>query len=172
MKPTSFLRQVVLATLSILLLTGLSLMAEEDKGESKAEMALKHRNTAPKAAEIDSTATIQTLLEKNGPNDWSNQKGAQLEGYVVQVESEDDGDVHFVLAAKPGESNTRQWVISEVTPDWQKKHHELSKSSLKSLVGKHVRVSGWLYHEPDTEQGDPRGTLWELHPVTEVKKIG
>ena len=35
-----------------------------------------------------------------------------------------------------------------------------------TLVGKKVRVTGWLYWEPDEEQGDPRGTRWEIHPVT------
>jgi|SRR6185436_12793456 len=169
MKAKSFPRRLVLATLSIGLLAGLPLMAE-DKGESKAEMALKNRKTPPKATEIDSNATVQTLLEKQGANDWSHTKGAHLEGYVIQVEGEDDGDVHFVIAAKPGETDTRQWVITEVTPGWQK-NPGLSKKSLKSLVGKRVRVSGWLYREPDAEQGDPRGTPWEIHPVTEVKKI-
>jgi hypothetical protein len=162
---------MILACLAALLLAGLPLMAEEDKGESKAEMALKNRATAPKAADMDAKATIPALLEKQGPADWSNAKGAQLEGYVIQVETEEDGDVHIVLAAAAGEPDTRKWVITEVPSAWQKKKAELSAKSLKALLGQHVRVAGWLYREPDTDEVDPRGTSWELHPVTEVKKI-
>ncbi|HKH46646.1 MAG TPA: hypothetical protein VKM72_18465 [Thermoanaerobaculia bacterium] len=167
-----FSRYAILTALCAVLLVGVPLMAEDDdKGESKAEMALKNRATPPKAAEMDANATIQALLEKKGPADWSNKKGARLEGYVVQVEKEDDGDVHLVLAAKPGETNTQSWVITEVPAALQKKKSELSEKSLKSLVGQYVSVSGWLYREPDGEQGDPRGTLWEIHPVTEIKKL-
>jgi hypothetical protein len=173
MKAKRLSRQAVLALLAVLLL-GLPALAEDhdhDKGESKAEMALKSRATAPKAGEMDANATIQSLLQKQGPADWSNKKGAQLEGYVIQVEREDDGDVHLVLATKPGETNTQSWVITEVPSAWQKKSAALSEKSLKSLVGKHVRVSGWLYREPDEEHADPRGTTWEIHPVTDLKVL-
>jgi hypothetical protein len=170
MKTFLFPRPMILASLAILLLAGLPLMGEEDKGESKAEMALKNRATAPKAADMDAKATIPALLEKQGPADWSNTKGAQLEGYVIQVETEEDGDVHMVLAAAAGEPNTQKWVITEVPAAWQKKAG-LSAKSLKGLLGKHVRVAGWLYREPDTHEVDPRGTSWELHPVTAVTKI-
>jgi hypothetical protein len=172
MKANLFPRYLVLATLSAVLLAGSPLMAEDkDKGESKAEAALKNRTTPPKAEEMDSNATIQALLEKKGPTDWSNKKGAQLEGYVIQVEKEEDGDIHLVLASKPGEPNTQNWVVTEVPSNWQKKKPELSAESLRSLIGKQVSVSGWLYLEPDLEHGDPRGTPWEIHPVVAIKKL-
>jgi hypothetical protein len=170
MKTILFPRPVILAALAAFLFGNLPLLCEEDKGESKAEKALKNRATAPKADQIDPNATIAALLEKQGPADWSNTKGAHLEGYVVQVETEEDGDVHLVLAAAPREPNTQKWVITEVPPAWQKKTGHSAKS-LKSLMGTQVRVEGWLYREPDDEHVDPRGTPWEVHPVTRVEKV-
>jgi hypothetical protein len=156
MKTILFPRPVILAALAAFLFGNLPLLCEEDKGESKAEKALKNRATAPKADQIDPNATIAALLEKQGPADWSNTKGAHLEGYV--------------LAAAPREPNTQKWVITEVPPAWQKKTGHSAKS-LKSLMGTQVRVEGWLYREPDDEHVDPRGTPWEVHPVTRVEKV-
>ena len=42
---------------------------------------------------------------------------------------------------------------------------------LRKLQGSRVRVTGWLYYEPDDEQEDPRGTRWEIHPVTAVVAV-
>jgi hypothetical protein len=39
---------------------------------------------------------------------------------------------------------------------------------LRELVGTKIQVTGWLYFEPDEEQPDPRGTRWEIHPVTAI----
>ena len=99
---------------------------------------------------------------------FSEGKGATVEGWVVQTEREEDGDFHLTLASVKGEADTRKWVIVEVAPAWQKKSAALSPSALRKLVGTKVRVTGWLYYEPDDEQEDPRGTRWEIHPVTSV----
>ena len=59
-------------------------------------------------------------------------------------------------------------MIVEVTPAWQKKAASLTPDALRKLVGTRVRITGWLYWEPDDEQEDPRGTRWEIHPVTSI----
>jgi hypothetical protein len=141
---------------------------EKEKGESKAEMTLKERRAPPTAEAIDPNATIDALLTKKAQSDWSNAKGARIEGYVVQVEREDDGDVHLAVAASANQTDSAKWMIVEVTPAWQKRKPELSVKRLRALVKKHVRVTGWLYYEPEEDQEDPRGTRWELHPVTEL----
>ena len=41
-------------------------------------------------------------------------------------------------------------------------------AKLKDLRGRKVAVTGWLYYEPDAESEDPRGTRWEIHPVTSI----
>lgn len=137
-----------------------------DKGETAAEMKLKGRSTAPGAGDIDGTVTLAAMLAKNDKAAFSDSKGATIEGWVVQAEKEEDGDVHLVLAATKDEPDTRKWVIVEVTPAWQKKSASMSEHTLREMVGKKVKVTGWLYREPDVESGDPRGTRWEIHPVT------
>jgi len=157
------------ASLSLVLASGLAWAAHEEKGESKTEIALKHRMAPPKDADIDNAATLQGLLDKSGKDAWPANKGARIEGYVVQVERESDNDVKLVLADAKGETSTKRWVIAEVCPEWRKKDATMSEASLRAMVGKKVAVTGWLYHEPEDESDDPRGTLWEIHPVTSIK---
>jgi hypothetical protein len=54
-------------------------------------MVLKARGTMPKAKDIDDAVTLQGLLDKKEPSDWSTSKAAAIEGYVVQLEEERDG---------------------------------------------------------------------------------
>jgi hypothetical protein len=144
---------------------------QEDLGESKEYKALKGRTNAPAAADIDKSITVDALLAKNTEKDWSNSKAAVVEGYVMQVEKEEDGDYHIVLTSNAGETDTKKWMIVEVTSAWQKKSPGLSGKSLRDLYGKKVRVTGWLLYEPDPSQPDPRGTRWEIHPVTSIEII-
>jgi hypothetical protein len=144
-------------------------LAEEDKGESKAEMAMKNRRTAPTQSQIDANVTIDAMLTKNGPDAWPKDTGARIEGVVVQVESEADGDTHLVLAPQGKESDTKHWVIAEVTKASREKSPSLRTSALKQMHGKKVAVTGWLYYEPDQDSDDPRGTRWEIHPVTSIQ---
>jgi hypothetical protein len=142
--------------------------AENDAGDAPKYQAQKARAKAPKEADIDKKVTLEALIQKSGETDWSADKAAQIEGYVLQVEQEEDGDCHLALASAANETDTRKWLIVEVTPGWRSKHKALSMGHLRGLVGKHVGVTGWLFFEPDAETKDPRGTRWELHPVTEI----
>lgn len=142
-----------------------------DKGESKEMMALKGRRIAPKPDQIDLAVTLDALIGKSGPKDWSTAKGATVTGYVTQVEKEEDGDMHIVLATNANETDTKKWVIVEATPAWRQKKPAMAESKLRKLVGKQVRVTGWLYYEPDAEDQDPRGTRWEIHPITDLVVI-
>ena len=139
-----------------------------DQGETPEQKALRARSAAPAAADMDTAATLDALLAKRDKSEFSEKKGATLEGWVVQVEREEDGDVHLALAPEKGGTDTKKWVIAEVPTAWQKKSPTLSEDALRKLVGTKVRVTGWLYYEPDPDQPDPRGTRWELHPVTAV----
>ncbi len=145
--------------------------AEHDAGDGPKYMKLKNRATAPRSASIDAAASLDALLAKNDEHAFSTAKGATVEGTVMQVEREADGDVHLALAEQPGETSTAKWVIVEVTPSWQKRTAAMARRRLEGLVGKHVRVTGWLYWEPDSESKDPRGTRWELHPVTSITVV-
>src|SRR5262245_16582909 len=131
-----------------------------DKGETPEAKKLRGRSTAPQAGQMDSAVTLESMLAKNDASAYSQSKGATIEGWVVQAEKEEDGDFHVVLAANKGESDTKKWVIVEVPPAWQKKSVTMSEKALRDMVGKKVKVTGWLYWEPDADQPDPRGTRW------------
>ncbi|MEP6994850.1 MAG: hypothetical protein ABI968_10045 [Acidobacteriota bacterium] len=139
-----------------------------DKGESAAQHKLSSRAESPKAAEIDSAVTLDAMLAKKDKSGFSETRGAAIEGYVVQTEREEDGDYHLTLATAAGETDTRKWVLVEVTPAWQKKTAAFSPDALRKFYGMKIHVTGWLYYEPDDDQPDPRGTRWEIHPVTEI----
>ena len=163
-------RVAILASFILALGVAGILRAGEGRGQGRVaggEEAAGSLDCA-RAADIDATATLDALLAKQAKTAFSETKGATIEGYVVQTEREEDGDYHLTLAAAKGETDTRKWVIVEVTPAWQKKDASLAPAALRKLHGSKVRVTGWLYYEPDDEQEDPRGTRWEIHPVTAV----
>ncbi len=142
-----------------------------DKGETKEYLALKGRMGSPKPADMDAKVSVASFLAQKGEKEWSMAKGGALEGYVIQVEKEEDGDFHLVLSANANETSTAKWVIIEVSPAWRKKNPALSDAKLRALRGKKIHATGWLLYEPDgqDEGNDPRGTRWELHPVTDIK---
>lgn len=164
----------VVALITIGALSGLASARQrsgDEKGESPKSRALKNRATAPRPTDIDKGVTLESLLHKKAETDWRNSKAAVIEGYVIQVEKEEDGDFHLALAADKEEHDTDKWVIVEVTPSWRKRNASLSDTRLRQLHEKKVRVTGWLFFEPEKEQSDPRGTRWELHPVTTITVI-
>jgi hypothetical protein len=161
-------------TIIFLLLLNCFLLAQtpKDIGESKEYKALKDRTTEPAATDIDKSVTLDSLLAKNDEKAWQQTKGAAIEGYVIQVEKEEDGDYHIVMSSKANEIDTKKWVIVEVTQAWQKKKANLAAAKLRDFYGKKIRVTGWLFYEPDVSQPDPRGTRWEIHPVTNIEIVG
>lgn len=170
MRLNRFTAILVLAVGASLGLAGAARAGEPaaDKGESAEAKRLRGRSKAPAPGDIDPAATLAALLAKDDKAAFSEAKGATVEGWVIQSEQEEDGDFHIALAAAKGEPDTHKWMIVEVTPAWQKKSVALSPAALRKLVGTKVQVTGWLYYEPDEEQPDPRGTRWEIHPVTSL----
>lgn len=166
------MRRSIVVSLFAVLAFSATLLAQErpgDEGETAEALKYKGRSTPPTAAQIDPSVDLDAMLRK-GQKELSQEKGATVEGYVRQVEKEEDGDVHLVLAAAKGETDTRKWVIVEVTPDGQK-NKGMAFDDLQKLRGQKVRATGWLYWEPDTPSPDPRGTRWEVHPVTAIAPV-
>ena len=133
--------------------------------------ALANRSAEPDTAEIDKTITLDGLIEHGEQSSWSTSKGVAVEGYAVQIEKELDGDYHLVLATHANENDASKWVIAEVTPQWRKKSSSLSEDHLRTLFGFKVRVTGWLYYDSNEKEPDPRGTKWEIHPVTNLEVV-
>ena len=161
-----------LAAMLLLCSLGATALADEDAGDAPQYKVLKARSAAPKDADINPAVTLGALLSQSGEHDWSADKAARIDGFVVQVEQEPDGDMHLVLASAAHEPDTRKWVVVEVPRAVRDRHKSMSPAALRKLVGKAVRVTGWLYWEPDEQSEDPRGTRWELHPVTSIDAPG
>lgn len=161
----------ILAALSLVADTTAQRKPNDEKGESKEQMALKNRGMSPKQADIDQAVTLDGLLSKKEMSSFSTSKAATVEGHVIQVEKEEDGDYHIAMATAASETDTQKWVIVEVTPGWRKRKASLSDAKIKQLHGKKVRVTGWLYYEMEEEHQDPRGTRWEIHPVTDITVV-
>ena len=132
--------------------------------------ALKGRSTAPQAADFDPDATLGSLLQKKRSGDHSSAKAAVLEAYVLKAEREEDGDWALVLGPGPT-CKLMQRVLVEVPAAWQARNPKLAPAALTRSRGHKVRVTGWLLYDTSSDDRDSRGTLWELHPVTDLERL-
>jgi hypothetical protein len=160
----------------------------------------KNRYVLPTANDIDSGITMEALVKKGNDEDrFDESKAAVIEGYIFDITSggsegcnckskeEDYKDVHVVLVIKKTYKSKRHRVIAEITPRlrervFEKLDIETSNKELrKLLIGKKVRVTGWLLfddeHKDDAYNTDPNGTnnwratCWEIHPITDIEII-
>jgi uncharacterized protein YgiM (DUF1202 family) len=158
---------------------------------------LKNRITKPAANALDPTATIDAILAP-GPDltRWNESQGASIVVYVAEVKrgadetvncgetEEIEEDTHIELVAKVSDAGQKKPMIAEVTPRWREyvstQGMDWTTPTLKtSLRHKWVRFTGWLMsdfaHAPQAENTNPggahnwRGTVWEIHPITEIK---
>jgi hypothetical protein len=158
-------------------------------------IALKNRETPPNETDFDRRVTLEALLMR-GPDQsrWSDERAAVIEGYVVRVQSGaiefanclslSERDIHIDVAREQRASATER-VVVEVTPHWRRRAREdgldWSLEALSRLVGKRVRMEGWLLfdteHQDESENTKPgvlhnwRATAWELHPVTGIRVV-
>jgi hypothetical protein len=138
--------------------------------QSTQTQALKDRRNAPAGSDLDPSVNLQRLLDKNQPGDWPETKAGVIEGFVQRIAKKNDGDYHIVIASAANEPDRNKEMIVEVTPYWQNSVEVFSEDKLKQLTGKRVRVTGWLFYDPNEEH--QRGTRWELHPVTDITVVG
>lgn len=109
---------------------------------------------------------------------------ARIEGYMNAVLAEGaeqsncgaprgSGDTHVYLVDTQHGPNTKA-AFAEVTPRWLAANPAWSQPALHGLFarGAKVRITGWLMYDEEHHamitQG-LRGTLWELHPITNVE---
>lgn len=79
-------------------------------------------------------------------------------------------DFHVWVVPDSGDDRT-QAVVAEVTPRVRDMRPGWTDSTLSSLQGQQVRVSGWLLmdQEHPEQLGQTRGTLWEIHPIIHIE---
>ncbi len=161
---------------------------------------LKNRWNLPESEDLDPNFTIENLVEYlNDENSYDDQRAGTLTGYVVEVKSGGpescncsakhsiDHDTHIEIVTDPNDFGPDRVVVVEVTPrlramaarsgfDWS------TKSLKKQLLGKRVKISGWIFYDPEhvneSFANDPediygkpnwRATSWEIHPVTSIE---
>ncbi len=163
----------------------------------------KNRATVPAAGDIDADVTLAAILAPGNDIDrFDATKGATIEGIVVRVKEGSietcnchaknpiDQDTHIELALSADAPPTQRMVV-EVTPRFRKKMKDAgtdwSTATLQGehgadgIVGKWVRVTGWLLfdepHEGISENTNPggahnvRATCWEIHPITALEVL-
>jgi hypothetical protein len=101
-------------------------------------------------------------------------------GYIAGVRHEgtestnchslDDRDFHVWLVPNSSDARSKSMVI-EITPRVRALRPGWADSSLNSLVGQQVRISGWLLldQEHPEQIGLTRATLWEIHPIIHIE---
>jgi len=82
----------------------------------------------------------------------------------------EDVDWHVWIAARPSRNaKPHSSMVVEVSPRVQRWEHD--KFVALAKLGTRVRISGWMLwdEEHGSEVGKSRGTLWEIHPVHQIK---
>jgi hypothetical protein len=160
---------------------------------------LKNRTSAPELQQIDSRVSLAAMLEPgNDRSRWSENRGAEITGYVWDVKvggvetvncrasDPQHRDTHIELVLDPMNSSANHRVIVEVTPRMrvlaEQRGQDWSTSALRDHIqGRWVRVGGWLFFDAEhrdqsvnTAPGrarDWRATAWEIHPVTSLEVV-
>jgi hypothetical protein len=101
-------------------------------------------------------------------------------GYMLNIKHEgtestnchstDFRDYHTWVAPDPSDDRSAS-IVAEVTPRMQAIRSGWDSDSLAGLVGKQVRISGWLLMDQEHPEqiGQTRATLWEIHPITHIE---
>lgn len=105
--------------------------------------------------------THKTNVENSGSGESTN----------CHFHSDDDVDWHIYLQQNPADGMDKA-VIVETTPRIRKLHHWNPAVLDKSVgTGNPIRVTGFLMVDPEhrNQVGKFRGTIWEIHPVTNIE---
>ena len=160
---------------------------------------MKNRDSTPQPADLDSSVTLQTMLEPGYDRwRWHEERAASIVGYVRYVRSGGwesvncygvrprDRDTYILLVVDLTRTDSTPRVAIEVTPRWRarmrQRGEDWSTAALKArLLGRRVRATGWLLFDRPNEDAsqhtavDPslnaRTTAWGLHPVTSMELL-
>jgi hypothetical protein len=163
--------------------------------DTRTLIELKNRTSTPAADDYDTLATLPAMLARGSDERrWSEQRAAAIDGYLVRVVTAGmelanclsffDRDVHLEIAARR-DAPAIERLIAEVTPPMRRQLRsagvDWSHAALASMIGKRLRVQGWLMfdreHADESENlrpgeaGNWRATAWEIHPVTSLQVL-
>jgi hypothetical protein len=145
----------------------------------------KNRTALPSSVENMQVDNILAIADQPDPSIEA--RGVYLEGYLLgerhegpespNCHSPTRRDFHMWMggvkptSAQQGMQLRDKAVVVEPTPNLQEKNLTWTETGLASLVGKHIRVMGWLMYDPEhpDQLGQTRGTLWEIHLVMRIE---
>lgn len=152
------------------------------------------KNRAVEPTIINPAITVAALLAPGDDTDrFSVDDGAEIEAYVVNVKPGGKESVNC-QAADPQWKDThielgltanappKARIVVEITPRWRAGEAaagvDWSTATLRSLIGKKVRVRGWMFedaeHRQNAQHTNPTGstvwraTTWEIHPISAI----
>src|SRR5258705_9237874 len=153
---------------------------------TKTQNLQKNRDDGPSDSDIDTTISIEDLLNKNNDKKFRSNQGVTITGFVADVtpggkqEScncgrKDLQDIHIALVAKESDAtNNDKHLVVEISPKFQSDLGSY-KTVRKALKGQWVKFTGWLFYDSIHKQnaGNNNGkgnlwrkTIWEVHPVS------
>ncbi|HET9625234.1 MAG TPA: hypothetical protein VFP84_27895 [Kofleriaceae bacterium] len=162
---------------------------------------LKNRVDSPESANsvsVEDNLRIKATASRRHRATWTAQElqsirryegtPIQVEGYLTGVKQErgespncgrteaSQVDYHLNLVARPDDDKSKS-VVVEMTPRIRKDHDE-AEWTIRGLreiatAKTRVRVTGWLMFDQVHEgsEGNSRGTLWEIHPITAFETV-
>jgi len=150
--------------------------------------SLKNRSVKPNIKPIP--LIVENFICKcKDEQKFSSNEYVSVTGYIVGVKyggaetcechskDKNDLDYHIEIAANPNEKDKTNMMICEMT----RFTRNMSISDIKVLIGHKVEIEGYLFFDEEHAQNayntNPngtnlwRGTIWELHPVFNIKLI-
>jgi hypothetical protein len=102
-------------------------------------------------------------------------RGVSVMGYLARLRHMDDGDSHIQITQAPGggclDSDTRDQLITELTPGFQARKPAYSFDALRAPCGTatQLHLTGWRLYDSPHKGDSGRSTPWEVHPVTRIE---
>jgi hypothetical protein len=176
--------------LAFLALVGDGPLASQDARHLRA---MKRRTAPPTAAAPMDRARIAALPHRRPDAGTARleERGVVVEGWVQRVMLAMDGDIHLEVAVEPDpDGGGADYVTAEITAALRREHpgwrYEPLADALRPRQGagswpdgpRRVRLTGWLLYDYEFDRPTharrpgrppPRGTVWEVHPVTRIE---
>lgn len=184
--------RLCLIILSLLLISGKPCPKKGDNPNPRIEHLDSLKNRSAEVNIVPKNILISEFLKPgNDQNRFSSSQFVQVTGYIIKVkygESEtcnchstdkQDLDFHIEVAADANHTARNEVMVWEITRFNKADNPELTYAYIKSLVGKTVTATGWLFFDEEhlnaSENTHPggknnwRATCWEIHSIKSIK---
>lgn len=170
----------------------------ELKPREKTLNRRKNRNTVPAPSDFDGMVTIQKMYDSKDDSIFDEDKAAEIDGYIFKAsdqgmescncftEDKSKYNTNIYISPTPITKLTRtaDCIVAVITPFSRTLGNSKDWTADKindKLVGKHVKISGWLIYdyvkgnlsiETNPNSAEPeRRTIWGICPMTDLKEV-